>query len=592
MTRLRIWISLLLFYLSMSFLLTGQTAQTRGLSYGNDKPNFILILVDDAALQDFGIYGGEAATPNIDYLAQQGTMFTNYHSSLMCAPARAMLLTGCDSHVAGVPNLPVFLAPEHTTHLNYDGILNTRVETVASRLKANGYNTYITGKWHLGNTSHTLPTRRGFDRSYILGASGGDNYDIKGYLPFKGNAPWFADGEPLEKLPDHFYSSEFLVDKMIEFMEEEEEKDQPFFAYLPFQAIHIPVQAPAEFVKKYKGVYKEGWAKLKQQRFARAKQLGIVPQDAQLGDIRPELKKWESLSKAEQQAAANDMAVNAAMMEAMDYHIGRYITYLKSRGLYDNTIFIITSDNGPEGSAVNHPISDLWMKWVGYHRDQSRLGGPGYYGYIGPEFASAAAGPSAFFKFYAGEGGLRVPLIISGANLPKTQKRAAFSFVTDIAPTILALADIQENPLAVPMTGKSLIPAIQSDTTLVYQPNESIGIEAAGHSALFKGNMKITRNARPLGDFKWRLYNIKEDPGETNDLAQAQPQIFANMIKEYAAYSEKVGVLEMGTQYEAQMELQNKMRNILVSAIRPWIVGILIVGVGLFVWRRKSRIKR
>ena len=128
-------------------------------------------------------------------------------------------------------------------------------------------------------------------------------------MPFKGNAPWFADGEPLEKLPDNFYSSEFLVDKMMEFMEEEPDKDQAFFAYLPFQAIHIPVQAPAEFVKKYKGVYKDGWDKLKQQRFEKAKQLGIIQKDAILGEMRPELQKWDNLSSEEQQIAANDMAV-------------------------------------------------------------------------------------------------------------------------------------------------------------------------------------------------------------------------------------------------------------------------------------------
>jgi len=556
----------------------------------SSKPNFVLILVDDAALQDFGVYGGEAYTPNIDQLAHQGTMFTNYHSSLMCAPARAMLLTGCDSHLAGVPNLPVFLSSEHAAHPNYDGILNVRVETVSSRLKSNGYNTYIAGKWHLGNTSYTLPTRRGFDRSFILGASGGDNYDIKGYLPFKGNAPWFADGKPLEELPDDFYSSEYLVDKMMEFMEEEPNKDQPFFSYLPFQAVHIPVQAPAEFVKKYKGIYRDGWDKLKQQRFEKAKQLGLVQKDATMGSLRPEFRDWNEFGKEEQQIAANDMAVNAAMLEAMDYHIGRYITYLKSKGLYDNTVFIVTSDNGPEGSVIEGAPAELWMKWVGYHRDQNRLGGPGYYGFIGPEMASAAAGPSSFFKFYAGEGGLRVPLIIAGKDIPKAQKRTAFSFVTDVAPTILALAGIPEKVSLVPMTGKSLLPAIQNDSVLVYQDDETIGLEAAGHSALFKGGFKLTRNARPLGDFKWRLYNLKKDPGETNDLAQIYPQLFAELIKDYADYTETMGVLEMGTEYEAQMELSNKIRAIISGAVRPWAIAFIISIIGILFWRRKKRI--
>ena len=142
-------------------------------------------------------------------------------------------------------------------------------------------------------------------------------------------------------------------------------------------------------------------------------------------------------------------------------------------------------------------------------------------------------------------------MIISGATIPKAQKRTAFSFVTDVTPTILALAGIPQKTMLVPMTGKSLLPTIQNDSVQVYQANEPIGVEAAGHSALFKGDYKITRNARPLGDFKWRLYNLKKDPGETKDLAESQPKLFAEMIKEYTVYTEKMGVLEMGTQYEA-----------------------------------------
>ena len=141
------------------------------------------------------------------------------------------------------------------------------------------------------------------------------------------------------------------------------------------------------------------------------------------------------------------------------------------------------------------------MKWVGYHRDQNRLGGPGYYGFIGPEMASAAAGPSSFFKFYAGEGGLRVPLIIAGKNIPIAQKRTAFSFVTDVTPTILALAGIEEKTTLVPMTGKSLLPAIENDSVLVYQEEEPIGVEAAGHSCPFQRRLQIDQKCAPLRRF-------------------------------------------------------------------------------------------
>ena len=142
------------------------------------------------------------------------------------------------------------------------------------------------------------------------------------------------------------------------------------------------------------------------------------------------------------------------------------------------------------------------------------------------------------------------------------------------------------------MTGKSLLPAIGDESALVYREDEPIGVEAAGHSALFKGDYKVTRNARPLGDLKWRLYNIKKDPGETNDLSESHPRLFAELIKDYADYTQKMGVLEMGSEYEAQVELANKIAAIIGIAIQPWLIGFIVTLVGLFVWRRRVRKKK
>lgn len=292
-------------------------------------PNIVLILADDLALMDFGIYGGEAQTPNIDKLARQGTMFTNYHTSPSCAPSRAMLMTGYDSHLTGVPNLPLFLPPDQLTQPGYEGILNNKVQTVATRLKQNGYRTYIAGKWHLGHTDTSLPTKRGFDRSFILDSSGADNYEHKAYLPTQSKPMWIEDGKRID-LPQDFYSSRTLVDKMVSFMEDEKNTDAPFFAYLPFQALHIPVQAPREFIQKYEATYQQGWDKMRQQRFEKAKKMGFIPDSAPLGDMLPKLKKWDSLSDADKRLKAKAMAVNAAMLDAMDFHIGRYIMRIKS----------------------------------------------------------------------------------------------------------------------------------------------------------------------------------------------------------------------------------------------------------------------
>jgi len=555
------------------------------------KPNIVFILADDVALMDFGVYGGEAATPNIDKLANKGTIFTNYHTSPMCAPSRAMLLTGYDSHLTGVPNLPLFLPPEYVSKPGYEGILNTKVKTVATRLKENGYRTYMTGKWHLGHTKNTLPSKRGFDRTFILDASGADNYEHKAYLPTQSKPPWFEDGQAID-LPADFYSSRTLVDKMIGFMEDESTSEAPFFAYLAFQAVHIPVQAPKEFIDKYEGVYDKGWGEIRKQRFAKAKQKGLIPANTELGDMLPVMQKWENLSAADKKLKAKSMAVNAAMLEAMDFHIGRYMQYLQQKGELENTVFVITSDNGPEASDPSLVAGfGLWMKAVGYHRDYDKLGERGSWNYIGPEFASAAASPSAFFKFYAGEGGLRVPLIIAGKNMP-TQQKNALSFSTDVTPTILNIAGISPSKAKeMPFTGKSLLPLINNETDTVYAANEPIGMEAAGQSALFLGDMKLVKNGKPYGDEIWRLYNLKTDPGETKDLAKAMPAVFQQLMIEYTNYTKKYGVLDMFEGYEAVKEVENKFKRKIIGAIKPWLIGLGVVLIGWFIRKRVRKKK-
>jgi len=552
-------------------------------------PNIVLILVDDAALMDFGVYGGEAATPTIDALAKKGTLFTHYRASLMCAPSRSMLLTGYDSHLTGVPNLPIFTPPEYATRPGYQGILNNQVETVATRLKRIGYRTYITGKWHLGHTEETLPSKRGFDRTYILDASGADNYEDKGYLPTQSSQPpWYQDGKEID-LPEDFYSSRNLVDEMIQFMDEESQPDDPFFAFLSFQAIHIPVQAPKEYTEKYIDTYEQGWDVIRKKRFEKAKRLGLIPDHARLGHKLDELKNWNDLSIEEQKFMAKAMAVNAGMLEAMDHHIGRYIEYLEKNGKFENTVFIITSDNGPEASSTGDVKSmEYWMKYVGYHRDYERLGEKRSYNYIGPEFASAAAGPSSFFKFYAGEGGLRVPLIFSGSGIPGGRSNSAFSRVTDITPTILSIAGIDRPKMALagPMTGRSLFPIINGDQEIVYDENDAIGIEAAGHGALYKGDYKLVRNGRPYGDGIWRLYDIANDPGETRDLSLTDPEIFAEMIKHYIEYTKEYGVVEMSINYEPLLEIQNKLRTRIGRSVRPWIMAFLALVVAILIRRK------
>jgi arylsulfatase/uncharacterized sulfatase len=180
--------------------------------------NVLLIVVDDAGYMDFGGYGGEASTPHLDRLGDAGIRFSNYHSSPLCAPSRAMLLTGLDSHLTGVATIPEVVTWEQRNHPGYRMRLADGVETAAARLSRSGYRTYMTGKWHLGSGPSDLPDDHGFDRSFALDASGADNWEQKSYMPYYETAPWFEDGEPAQ-LPGDFYSSKFLVDRMIDYLD-------------------------------------------------------------------------------------------------------------------------------------------------------------------------------------------------------------------------------------------------------------------------------------------------------------------------------------------------------------------------------------
>jgi len=577
--------------LAAALLMSGLAAQAE-----EARPNIVLILIDDVGFSDLGAYGSEIATPNIDALAARGALFSNFHASPICAPSRAMLLTGVDSHLAGVGNLPESLPLEHRGEPGYLGHLADDVVTVASRLQAAGYRTTMAGKWHLGHEEpQMLPPAHGFDRSFALDASGADNWEKRPYLPIYDDAPWFENGEPAD-LPEDFYSSKFIVDKTIEYLDENKTSERPFFSYLAFQANHIPVQAPRAFVDKYVGVYDKGWHALRQSRFEGVVDRGLVPGDAALGPMPEGLKDWDALTAEEKEIRAMSMAVHAGMLEAMDHHVGRFVEHLKQTGDYDNTIFFVLSDNGPE---PNDPLATpgfaQWLWWVGYSRDLDRLGEKGTFAFIGPEFASADAAPGSFFKLYAGEGGVRVPFIVAGEGV-SAATRHGFSFITDIAPTILDLAGISaggefKGEPVKEMTGRSLLPVLRGDAASPYSDEDAIGMEAAGNVALFRDGYKLMRNLPPYGDTEWYLYNLAEDPGETKDLKDAEPERFALMMREYESYAASVGALEVPAGYQQMKQLTvNRLHDMRGQLVAAALVAAGILG-GL-VWLTLLGIRR
>ena len=555
------------------------------------RPNIVVFLVDDGAFMDLGAYGGEARTPSIDRIAARGALLSSYHSSPLCSPSRAMLLTGIDNHRTGVATIEEVIPPEHEGKPGYSLHLEPGVQTIAARLKSAGYRTYMTGKWHLGHGPGELPNAHGFDRSLALDASGADNWAPKPYMPYYRTAPWFEDGEPAA-MPEEFYSSELLVDRMLEYLGAEAQSPEPFFAYVAFQAVHIPVQAPAEFTARYEGRFDAGWEVLRRQRWQRARDLGIVPADAPLAPMPAGLRSWDSLSDDERRIYAKSMAVYSGMIEAMDHHIGRLVAWLEARGALDDTVVIVTSDNGPEPSdPVHAPGMNLWMALNGYSWDLDNLGLPGSLAFIGPEWAAAASSPGSLFKFYTTEGGVRVPFVIAGPGVAAGTRVAAPTFVTDVVPTLLDLAGVPATGDGVAMTGRSMRPVLDGNAERVHAADAPVGMEVAGNSALFKGDLKLVRN-RPLwGDGVWRLYDVARDPGETDDLSAARPDVAAELLRDYENYVREMGVLEMPPGYDVENQLMRNAvkRQLSFYGWRLVLVVLVLLGLAFLAVRRNRR---
>ena len=575
-----------------TLVLVGNLAQA-----AEKRPNIVLLLADDWGFSDVGAFGGEIATPNLDALAAQGTRFANFHVAASCAPTRSMLMTGVDNHRNGVGNMPETIPLSHEGQPGYEGVLNDRVVTVASLLRDSGYHTYVSGKWHLGHEPRNLPPARGFERSLIQADSGSDNWEMRPYLMLKPQVAWYEEGKTLTSLPADYYSSTFFINKAIEHIESNRGSQQPFFSYIAFQANHIPLQAPRAFIDKYRGQYDAGWHVLRQQRRQRAIDLGLIGKEAAMVEMAS-TTDWDALSESEQAYEARRMEVYAGMADAMDHEVGRLVDYLRKSGQYDNTVFLFLSDNGAEASDPYAVRSgQLWLDWQ-YDRSLERLGSKGAYAIIGPSWASAAASPLSTYKFYAGEGGLRVPLIIAGvAGAATNQIQHSFAHVTDLAPTLLALAGLQppagqyQGRQVEPMIGRSLLGVLQGQTPSAHPPEQPIGYELSGNAVIFKGDYKLVKNIPPVGDDRWHLYDIRQDPGEVHDLQQQMPERFIAMQADYAAYANANGVLPMPAGYDPISQVQiNALVNVFLPLLlKPALLLAALIAGGVWYRRRRRR---
>ena len=336
-----------------------------GMSFGADvaaeeRPNILLVVADDLGWTDLGSFGSEISTPHLDRLAERGVLFTDFHVSVSCSPPRAMLMTGQDNHVAGLGNMAEFLTDKQKGQPGYEGYLNDRVVTLAEVLRQAGYHTYMSGKWHLGVEEGQMPFDRGFERSFSLLTAAASHFSsMRGIMPGNDPAIFSRNGEYLKELPADHYSSRSYADDLMNSIRQNRDDGKPFFGYLAFQAVHDPIQVPEPWLSKYQGTYDEGYEALRQRRWEAARKLGIVPQDAKLAERHPLVTPWNELTEDEKKREVRGMEVYAGMLDAMDYHYGRVVNFLKDIGEYDNTIIVFLSDNGANPwHATQYPEAD------------------------------------------------------------------------------------------------------------------------------------------------------------------------------------------------------------------------------------------
>jgi len=543
------------------------------------KPNVILIMADDLGYSDIGCYGGEIQTPNLDSLANEGVSFTQFYNGARSSPTRASILTGLYAHQVGMGHLAQDLG-----YSSYSGELSQDAPTIAKLLKSSGYNTYMTGKWHLTKNSlpdtptdiNNRPLDRGFDHFY-------------GTLPGHGsywNPAGLMEDSAFVKAQGDYYYTEALADYASKYIQDAVSKKSPFFLYFAPLTPHYPLHAREKYIRKYEDLYKQGWEQLREERMDFLKKQGLIPENTEIPPLDELSGPWEKEEYKEWQA--HRMAVYAAMVEQMDIAIGQIIKILKETGQYNNSLIMFLSDNGasaeghlyntierqgnewnsnviPEKTRDGHPVKS--GDWPG-----KRLGSPDTYGSYGPKWANLSNTPFRLFKSWVHEGGISTPFIVSWPDvIPKGETTSQVAHIIDILPTILDVTDT-EYPKSFNQTettslqGISLLPYIKN---IKKNTERTLFWEHEGNRAIRKGDWKLV--SEYLGSWssireytnsgKWELYNMEDDRTEMNDRSKEHPNLVKELSSEWQRWADSVGVVKW-KHIEKQMNIQLDRRNI------------------------------
>ncbi|MFT3902202.1 MAG: arylsulfatase [Niabella sp.] len=506
--------------------------------FAQDKrPNIVLIMADDMGYADIGCYGSEIHTPNIDGLAANGLRFRQFYNAARCCPSRASLMTGLYPHQAGIGHMTN--DPEDSTAFNYgvpayQGSINNESVTIAEVLKSVGYNTLMTGKWHLGyHDPQKWPLQRGFDKYYgiLAGAANYFNPTGKRGLTYM-NEPVSPEGE--------FYITDAFTNYAIKFINEniQQKERKPFFLYLAYTSPHWPLNALDSDIAKYRDKYKNGWSALRRQRYERMKQLGVIKDDAGLS--ADDGAEWEALTPEQKDEMDYRMAIYAAQIDRMDQNIGRVIQALKQAGELDNTLILFVSDNGAcaEGGNLGGGKKEL----LGTHG--------GYFLSYGQSWANASVAPFKKYKHWVHEGGISTPLIVHWpAKMPQNIRGGftdQYGFFPDIMATCVKVSGATyprkfNGHSIIPLQGSSFLPVVLGKDRPVHK--QPIFWEHEGNAAVRYGNMKLVKEYKPDHKSKWELYDMHKDRSELDDLSASMPKLVEKLSKDYDQWAKRVGVL-------------------------------------------------
>ena len=534
------------------------------------RPNIILIMSDDMGYSDIGCYGGEIQTPNLDGLAAGGIRFTQFYNTARCCPTRASLLSGLYPHQAGVGHMM-----SDRGYDGYRGDLNKQCATIAEVLGDAGYRTYMSGKWHVtkqifdNGSKHNWPLQRGFDKFYGTIHGAGSFYDPNSLT--RQNDQITPLNDPQYK-PKQYYYTDAISDNAVAFlqMHREENRRKPFFMYVAYTAAHWPMHALPEDIAKYKGKYDKGYGAIRDARYKRMIEMGLVDKKWAMS---PQAREWDKVKNTEWEI--RNMEVYAAMVDNMDQGIGRIVRELKAQGQFENTLILFVQDNGgcaeglgrtarngltsaPDNATLPAMGPDVLQ--TNMIPPQTRDGFPtimgpgvmpgpdGTYIAYGEGWANVSNTPFREYKHWVHEGGISTPLI---AHWPKGIERtneleSTPGHLIDIMATCVDISEtqypVQRNGEAIkPMEGVSLAPLFSGGAI----KREAIYWEHEGNRAIRKGDWKLVAKG---ANGPWELYNLQDDRTELTDRSESAPELAKMLAEMWQAYAERANVLPLNPQ--------------------------------------------